>query len=140
MNIKFPTFKTSKKYKIQANWDCFIFRTRYCNKSSNIISNLKDTRNDGFIQAIIDKTIPLREIASLKPDQIFPEHWKLLKQQADAKQVILKDGCDGISDGIAQCGKCKSYKTTYYSLQTRSADEPMTNFFTCHNCGKHWKT
>jgi hypothetical protein len=27
--------------------------------------------------------------------------------------------------GQFKCGKCKSVKTTYYQLQTRSADEPM---------------
>ena len=44
-----------------------------------------------------------------------------------------------ISDGIFQCRKCGSKKTTYYSLQTRSADEPMTNFITCVTCKNRWK-
>lgn len=30
-------------------------------------------------------------------------------------------------------------KTTYYQMQTRSADEPMTTFVTCVNCGNRWK-
>ena len=42
-------------------------------------------------------------------------------------------------EGILQCRKCKSKKTSYYQLQTRSADEPMTIFITCLNCGKHWR-
>ena len=37
------------------------------------------------------------------------------------------------------CNKCKSKKCTYYQLQTRSADEPMTTFVTCLECGKRWK-
>ena len=28
-----------------------------------------------------------------------------------------------------KCGKCKQRKCTYYQLQTRSADEPMTSTF-----------
>lgn len=32
------------------------------------------------------------------------------------------------------CVKCKSDNTTYYPMQTRGADEPMTNFVTCHDC------
>ena len=137
--IKVPQFKKAKKYRIKANWDCYIFCSRYSNKTVNVISNIKDERNPGFIQSIIDKTIPLRELANLKADEIFPELWKPIKEKVWAKEVILGVISD-VSDGIAQCGKCKSMKTTYYSLQTRSADEPMTNFFTCHNCGKHWKT
>ena len=37
------------------------------------------------------------------------------------------------------CGKCKSKKCTYYQLQTRSADEPMTTFVTCLDCGNRFK-
>ena len=44
-----------------------------------------------------------------------------------------------VEDGIFQCTKCNSKKTTYYSLQTRSADEPMTNFVTCVTCKHKWK-
>jgi transcription elongation factor S-II len=38
-----------------------------------------------------------------------------------------------------KCGKCKQRKTKYYQMQTRSADEPMTTFVTCINCGNRWK-
>ena len=38
-----------------------------------------------------------------------------------------------------KCGRCKSRKCTYYEMQTRSADEGMTIFVTCINCGKRWK-
>ena len=37
------------------------------------------------------------------------------------------------------CRKCKSKECSYYQLQTRSADEPMTTFVTCIKCGNRWK-
>ena len=42
--------------------------------------------------------------------------------------------------GIFKCNKCRQYKTTYYEMQTRSADEPMTVFVTCHVCSITWKS
>jgi transcription elongation factor S-II len=62
--------------------------------------------------------------------------------------------------GLFKCGKCKGVKTTYYQMQTRSADEPMvsslllflvlfalrtnalalqTTYVTCKTCGNRWK-
>lgn len=38
-----------------------------------------------------------------------------------------------------KCGRCGKRKCKYYQLQTRSADEPMTTFVTCINCGNRWK-
>ena len=42
--------------------------------------------------------------------------------------------------GLFKCGRCRGYKTTFYQMQTRSADEPMTVFVTCHTCNRRWKT
>lgn len=44
-----------------------------------------------------------------------------------------------VLEGIHTCSKCKSKKTYSYQLQTRSSDEPMTNFVTCASCGNKWK-
>lgn len=38
-----------------------------------------------------------------------------------------------VESGVFKCGKCGSDKTMSYAMQTRSADEPMTNFVTCCN-------
>jgi transcription elongation factor S-II len=34
-----------------------------------------------------------------------------------------------------KCGKCGKRNCTYNQLQTRSADEPMTTFVMCNECG-----
>lgn len=38
-----------------------------------------------------------------------------------------------------RCGKCGKRECSFYQLQTRSADEPMTTFVTCCNCGNRWR-
>lgn len=43
-----------------------------------------------------------------------------------------------ISDAL-RCGRCRMKKVSYSQAQTRSADEPMTTFCECMNCGNRWK-
>ena len=38
-----------------------------------------------------------------------------------------------------KCSRCHQRRCKYYQLQTRSADEPMTTFVTCVNCGNRWR-
>ena len=40
---------------------------------------------------------------------------------------------------IFRCRKCGNRKCIYYEVQTRSADEPMTQFITCLTCNNRWK-
>lgn len=43
-----------------------------------------------------------------------------------------------ITESILVCGKCRERKVDYYQKQTRGADEPMTCFCHCLNCGARW--
>ena len=45
---------------------------------------------------------------------------------------------EGTTDQF-RCGKCGEFKTIYYQMQTRSADEPMTTYVTCTVCENRWK-
>ena len=54
------------------------------------------------------------------------------------KDRMVADAPKNVTDQF-KCSKCGQRKCTYYQKQTRSADEPMTTFITCVNCGKNWK-
>ena len=68
-----------------------------------------------------------------------------IAQEAIKKKMIKDDNKFNAkleaSTDIFTCPRttCKSKKCTYYELQTRSADEPMTIFVTCLDCGKNFK-
>ena len=71
--------------------------------------------------------------------EIFPEHWKrLLDEKFKRETAIYEEKTEAMTD-MFKCGRCKLRKCTYYELQTRSADEGMTIFITCVNCGNRWK-
>ena len=73
----------------------------------------------------------------MSPYEMFPELWEECIQSL-SKMYSAKD--DEVMDGMFQCKRCKSWKTTYYQLQTRCADEPMTTFHECTACQKRWKS
>lgn len=62
-------------------------------------------------------------------------------EQANASKINDMCGIKGdlLNASLFTCGRCKSHKTTSTQKQTRSADEPMTVFVLCLNCGKRWK-
>jgi len=75
-----------------------------------------------------------------------PEIWHIGTKEAVKRQQWLEDAypkhiksADDIEDSMLQCGKCKQYKVDYYQKQTRGADEPMTVFCHCINCGARWR-
>lgn len=41
--------------------------------------------------------------------------------------------------GSVQCRRCNSRDVVIVPVQTRSADEPMTNMAKCHGCGNQWR-
>ena len=62
-------------------------------------------------------------------------------QAKDARDAKRSDWDAKNAEGtdMFKCGKCKQRNTTYFQMQTRSADEPMTTFITCKSCGNRWK-
>lgn len=123
------------KDKTSLNWDNPAFVKEYCTKARSISFNLKNPRNPELLQGLIRGDYTTRELVDMSHIQMFPAIWEeaLAKSQKTVATEAPKE------DGMFMCGKCKSYKTTYHQLQTRSADEPMTTFVTCLDCGKRWK-
>ncbi|KAJ7304248.1 hypothetical protein JRQ81_011787 [Phrynocephalus forsythii] len=61
-----------------------------------------------------------------------------MTQEAIREHQMAKTG--GTTTDLFQCGKCKKKNCTYNQVQTRSADEPMTTFVLCNECGNRWKS
>ena len=93
-------------------------------------------------QKILDKRIKTIDVIKMRPEQLWSDGPYAVKMEEkihkDLKKEYLANEIKN-QEGFFTCNRCKSKKTTYYQLQTRSADEPMTTYVTCVNCGKNWK-
>jgi len=134
--------KLSKNKNIERSWNNDIFRNLYLSKIISIYSNLKSDsyiKNNNFLTLVKNDEIDIKNIATMSVYDIFPENWKEileLKSKKDKLKYELKP--EAMTDAF-KCRKCGSRSTSYYEVQTRSADEPMTQFITCLNCNNRWK-
>lgn len=72
------------------------------------------------------------------PDRVRPDVWRDLAETRDAKNDLY--GLRPASNTTTfTCKRCKNNECSYYELQTRSADEPMTTFVQCLTCGHQWR-
>jgi len=136
------TIEISKQNNINRNWHNKIFKELYLSKVRSIYTNIKvDSyiKNNSFKDKIKNGQIDASKICSLTTYDIFPDNWKYLleiKSKQDKLKYELKP--EAMTD-MFKCRKCGSRSTSYYELQTRSADEPMTQFITCLECSTRWK-
>ena len=127
-------------------------KKEYTNKFRQLNFNLK--KNKGLVQDILDAKVTGLELVEMTSEQLATEEKRkeVEKLRDDAFQRSRLDWAEanadkinkqcGIKDsetGLFKCGRCKSTKTSNTQKQTRSADEPMTVFVLCHNCGNRWK-
>ena len=75
----------------------------------------------------------------MSSQELFPEHWKEMLDAKYKKEKFMYESKPEAMTDQFKCGRCKSRECTYYEMQTRSADEGMTCFITCINCGNRWK-
>jgi DNA-directed RNA polymerase subunit M/transcription elongation factor TFIIS len=88
------------------------------------------------------KELDVKNLAKYQADVLWPDgpmsQTSFELKRRDLAMEAAKANEEDYS-GMFTCGRCKSKRTTFYLLQTRSADEPMTAFITCMACGNKWK-
>lgn len=128
--------KTKTKHeREEPSWENRLFRWRYRQRLISILFNLK--KNPDMV-----KRVKPKDLETLTPGQMWPDGpqgmtEKKIREKENAMEMA-KAKTDEEYEGILTCPKCKSKKTSYYQLQCRSADEPMTSFCNCI-CGHRWK-
>jgi transcription elongation factor S-II len=126
---------------IEQNIDDKYFKRIYVNKIITLFNNLDETsyiKNTNFLNRLKNNEFSVKDIAFLSPQEINKEHWKKYIDRQSANDEFLYSRTVGIRTAEYKCGRCKERNCTYYLLQVRCSDEPMTTFINCLNCGHRW--
>jgi len=114
---------------------------KYKNQVRSRVFNLKDKKNPSLRENVLCGVIPAEKLAvmtseEMASDEVKKQREAYVKEGIDAAQLAK---VQGTKTDLLKCGKCGKKNCTYNQIQTRSADEPMTTFVLCNECGNRWK-
>jgi transcription elongation factor S-II len=144
MEIGVYNFSIEYAYKnnVPATWNSQLFTQIYLAKARSMYSNLKSDSyigNTTLASRIKEREFVPHELPFKSRDTVFPQAWSHI---IDAEIMRTKNAYEtsevAMTDQIT-CGKCKKKRISYYEQQTRSADEPMSQFYRCLSCGHRWR-
>ncbi|SCU83015.1 LADA_0C09208g1_1 [Lachancea dasiensis] len=121
--------------------NCEINEKAYKDKYRVVYSNVISRNNPDLKHKITAGDVTPDYLVSCDPKELAPEHLKKKLEEISKQNLFNAQGATlerSVTDRFT-CGKCKEKKVSYYQLQTRSADEPLTTFCTCEVCGNRWK-
>ncbi|KAJ3305401.1 RNA polymerase II elongation factor [Kappamyces sp. JEL0829] len=113
----------------------------YKSKLRSLVANLRDKNNPFLRYRVLAGEIPPEKFAVMTAEEMMSDERKKVIEQvqkANMEEATTAKPTHAVTD-IFKCAKCKQRKCTYYQMQTRSADEPMTTFVTCQVCDNRWK-
>ena len=128
---------------IPKQWTNSIFSNMYKVYSIEVYTNLDKlsyVENERLFERLINKEFDGYELSTMEPQYLFPEHWKPYIDLKSKRDRTLYEINKEMATDVYKCGRCKKRECSFYQLQTRSADEPMTTFITCLNCGNRFKS
>ena len=104
--------------------DCIQNFMYNCGTNNRTISGIISNVNEG-------KYNPYN-LAFLRPEELNEDNWIKIIMRRNTTEEKLKNLP---SIKWHPCKRCKGTDYVFYQLQTRSADEPITTFYICKECG-----
>lgn len=125
--------------RIVKKWENHIFIMLYCNIVKQTLYNINPKHNKYLFNKLKKQELKSYEIPFMTHQEQNPNIWtniieEKIKKDKSKYEINLEAATEEFT-----CYRCGKNKCTYYELQTRSADEPMTTFVSCLHCGNHWK-
>lgn len=118
----------------------------YQDKARSLVFNLKDPRNYELREKIMCGILSPNQVVVMDPKELACQELrdkrdKITQDNLNSRRTdwLIENAASKGNVGFFTCRKCKSKNTTYFQMQTRGADEPMTNFVTCLDCRNQFK-
>ena len=125
--------KDAGERNIVKKWDNPFFVQLYTDRLRSIYINL--VKSEEFRQRLLTNEVKAHNVGAMTHQDMAPLRWqKLIDEKKVRDENKYTPKLEASTDNFT-CRKCKSKKCSYYQLQTRSSDEPMTTFVTCLECG-----
>jgi len=135
-------YRDAKKKNVCVHFDNPLFQTIYKSAARRLLANLNEksyVQNTQLAQKFKRGDVTLDHLRSMNIMEYAPHLYNELGERQILREQNQLEGNKAMATDMFKCGRCHKRETTYYELQTRSADEPMTKFITCLNCGNHWR-
>jgi DNA-directed RNA polymerase subunit M/transcription elongation factor TFIIS len=113
-------------------------RSIYLDCAKNLLFNCEQNNPTmaKIRKLIIERKYNPYNLAFLKPEEMDEDNWMKIILRRNNTEYKLKN-LPTIK--WKACHTCANTKYSFYQLQTRSADEPMTTFYTCKKCDRTYK-
>lgn len=141
--FEYSMTKADRHQLSSVDFSCRQFRTIYGNHFYHLLVNIDPTSYLGSSECLTriqSGIIDIDRIASLPPNELNPQLCESVLTTYRAKQELLDSKQRERITSLYTCSRCRKNEHSFFEMQTRSCDEPMTSFYTCLNCGHKWSS
>lgn len=131
LELEKHTFDATLIYMKAKDLDPKFTESIYNTKISSLCYNLNQLNCPDLLSKICNKEISCKDVVFTDEKVLNSFAWDSIIKKMEFKNAQLNNLP---TTDAYECRKCKQRKCTTYTLQTRSADEPMTTFVTCQIC------
>ncbi len=137
---------------IKSQWKLDKFITIYKHKAESLLKNIKNQSSQELFNSILTKNYNYSQLCYEKQYDIHFNNYRFGMNPMDIDitkwdDILKRDNerCRELDDkikkedGLYTCKFCKSKKTTFTLVQTRSGDEAMTVMVKCLECNNEFR-
>ncbi|MBA0764494.1 hypothetical protein Gotri_013843, partial [Gossypium trilobum] len=110
-------------------------------KYRSIMFNMKDPKNPDLRRKVLLGEVNPERLITMTPEEMASEQRQRENKEIKEKALSYceRDAAPKATTDQFKCGRCGKRETSFYQMQTKSADEPRTTYVTCVNCNNHWE-